>query len=187
MKLLNLDCNNCGAGMEVRVRRGKREEVACDFCGSTALVEETPRTRPLEGVGELSGARAELARLDAAWRRQRRSFEGTDKNGNTVLPSQDQVVGAFIGAVLAVFMGIMIASRSGESFMSVPLFIGSAFMVAVGFATRRKLERFQHARARYKRRRREILSDGGALKAAERPKLDPGLRHRRWLRRRKRR
>ena len=106
MRVVHLDCKNCGAPLETR--KGSKKQLVCEFCGSKSFVKETEGK---EARGKIRNP--ELERLDAQWRRERRRYETRNKHGQIVRPSGADAVGVvIIGVMIGVFL-MMVATNEG--------------------------------------------------------------------------
>ena len=107
---------------------------------------------------------AEIEKLDRDWAQQKERLLTQKKDGRAYVPT---TTGANVGTAVGVGIGLVVATfglTAGD--VCVPMFglmIG-LFAVGNGIAMKQKAEKYQRARRRYQRRRREIAgrssSDG---------------------------
>ncbi len=166
MELESLNCNNCGAPLEVST---SANFVTCSHCSTRLAVRRTETsafTEQLESIDAKQNemldrlARIErqtdLADLDRQGEREQAAFMVSDKSGHKRLPFQ---MGGVISGIVAIF-GLFWTIIAGSMFRPMALF-GILFMgIAIygGFARSRKLQAYEEAHARYQTRKRELLS-----------------------------
>ncbi|MFT7677849.1 MAG: hypothetical protein ACI8QC_001835 [Planctomycetota bacterium] len=175
MKLLALNCNQCGAPLEVPE---KANFLTCAFCSVRLAVKRTDSaayTEVLEAIDERTERIAEdvetiklqnkLERLDREWSEQRQSFMTLGQDGVQRIPSgSGSLAGSLMGVIGGiVFMGVL-QSIQAPSFMMVfgVIFIIVAF--SQGVIGGDKAGRFQRGQAAYQAERRKLLDelDGAA-------------------------
>lgn len=163
MKLIALDCNNCGAPLEVPQ---KLRSVTCGFCNTKLAVKHEGSavyTEVIESIAakvETLVQQNEIERLDREWELRRGDFEMRGKDGRTFMPS------IAIGVLTMVVAGGggLIWTMFAAS-MRVPVFFpmfGVLFIVVglvMGGIIITKGRAFSGAQARYRRRRRELMRD----------------------------
>lgn len=182
MKIISLNCNHCGAPLEVPA---KARFVTCGFCEakltvehtgnsySTAVLEELQQTtrQIARDVAEMKSSTA-LEKLDAQWERSRKQHLVTGKHGQQSLPTKNgAVIGGVMIAGFGLFWTIMATGISGAGArMGAPgvfgifplfgiLFIGfgvfNAFRI---YSAAAAYERDQH---KYRDERRRIILERG--------------------------
>ncbi len=186
MKLIALNCNHCGATLEVR---DETNFVTCKHCDTqlaihredgaayTALAEATKRVEQqtealADQVEDLSDQNArlilqgELTQLDREWENRRQGLMTKDKRGQLVVATRGQ---AFTLAALAPLILLPLAAPllAGSSF-EMPGFawILVAFVAAVFYAAMKlhaKAVHYEKALAAHDADREAILSKLGAL------------------------
>lgn len=173
MKVISLNCNHCGAPLDVSA---KARFATCGFCEarlaieqtgnsySTAVLDEIKETTQqiAEDVAELKNSQ-ELRQLDDEWNSKRNQFMVSRKDGGRSLATKSD---ALLGSVLAFGFGIVwvifAASIGAPSFFLLfgVIFVGAALVG--GMTTYSKAEEYSRARSDYQRRRRSILSQRNA-------------------------
>jgi hypothetical protein len=167
MKILSVDCNNCGAPLEVSVRS---RFVTCRFCESKLQInrsESAVYTEVIEAVGEIRGdiqtlkLQNELLRLDGEWSEIRESFMRTDANGHRHLPTQGGGATSIVGSVIAGIVLTVAASNITPLFGLFGLLVIVVGVLA-GPGVVGRARQLEAARRRYRDRRRDLtqkLSD----------------------------
>ena len=179
MKLLALNCNRCGAPLEVPQ---KAKFLTCTFCGTQlsvqrsggaayteALEELGERTEKLVDDVEVLKLQGELDRLDREWTKHREQYMVRSEEGVMVVPNQSN---ARLGKVILVVFGVIFTLVSSFMALSVTLvggFFGLLFMIfpffGVGFIVlgvvtsnrhSKKAVEFEEARRAYEDERREL-------------------------------
>ncbi len=153
--------------MEVSLRQaGRAMELACEFCGSKALVRDEGEERT--AAGEAAAATTEdptksafknpeLALLDSKWRRERRLFERVDERGRRHAPSPEATAMLLFFALIAAIGGLSGALASGLGPLSIFfLFLAAGFAVA-GLSNGNRARAYASARKRYRRKRAELI------------------------------
>ncbi|MEO1524524.1 MAG: hypothetical protein AAFX06_03770 [Planctomycetota bacterium] len=169
MKVISLNCNHCGAPLDVPE---KARFATCGFCEarlaiertgnsySTSVLDEIKETTQqiARDVAELKNSE-ELRRLDDQWNSKREQFMVTRKNGSRRLATKND---ALLGSVLAFGFGIVwlifAASIGAPGFFLLFGMIVIAGALFGGFTTYSKAEAYTRAQSDYQRRRRDILS-----------------------------
>ena len=154
MKLLALNCNNCGAGIEVP---RKANFVTCGFCDARLRVQHTETSAFTEVLDEMASdikaikRNTELTRLDQEWmlRRERHQIRG--KHGTVTKPS---AISGVVMIVIGLVFGAFFIQAAG-AFGLVPMAI-----LSIGGVTQvMKAEAYDAEHAEYRRRRRELMRD----------------------------
>lgn len=168
MRLISLNCNQCGAPLEVPE---KVQFATCAYCSarlsihrdgnavySQTLDEIQKRTeRIAEDLGAIK-LQNELESLDRQWLLDRDRYKVKGQDGHYSVPSQaGSVVGMVLAAAFGVFWTISSASMGAPGFF--PLF-GIVFIfaaIAGGLAGLKKADAFQRNRKSYEVQRKMLL------------------------------
>lgn len=169
MKLITVDCNACGAPLEVG---RKTRFVTCRYCSKRLAIQHSDSsvyTEVLEEIKESTDKisqdigviklQNELEKLDREWLLERDGLMVTNRRGNRQLPSSpaSTIVGSLV-AILFVFFFIRTASsmRAPAIF---PLFGVLVIIVALVNASKAMFSTngYQEAEKRYQRQRNELL------------------------------
>ncbi len=179
MKLLALNCNRCGAPLEVPQ---KAKFITCTFCQTQlsiqrsggaayteALEELGERTEQLVDDVEVLKLQGELNRLDREWMKHRERYMVRTQEGVMVVPSQSKsqvgkvilVVFGSIFTLVGLFMASGVMAMSGVIglvFMIFPLFGVGFIILGVVMCNRyaKKAAEFEEARRAYEEERREL-------------------------------
>ncbi len=175
MRVLSLNCNHCGAPLEVP---HKTRFLTCAYCstrlevhrtGSAAYTETLEsiddRTRKIADDVAALKLHSELEEIDRQWDARRAALLIRDKRGNAHVPTRGgTLIGSFLVAgfgVLWTVMALAITRNSPFPLVGVvfPLF-GVLFVVGAIFAgvsALGKAETYQRERAAYDGRRRALL------------------------------
>lgn len=163
MEMVALNCNSCGASLEVGPGTNF---VTCAHCGARLAVKRTGTssyTELLESIDRKTDAIAaqlaeishqnELERIDQEWEQERQKFVAKDQNGTEFGPSAG--AGAFAAVAVGVFgvflMGLAVLLDAWV--MGLPGLLTCGFAVALWWRERDREERFELAEARYRSRR----------------------------------
>ena len=169
MKVISLNCNHCGAPLDVSA---KARFATCGFCEARLAIEQTGNsystavldeikdtTRKIaQHVAELKNSH-ELRQLEDEWNSKRNQFMVTHKNGRRSLATKND---AILGSVFAFGCGVLwliFAASIGAPvyFLLFGLvFVGAALIG--GLSVYSKAEAYSRAQSDYQRRRRKILS-----------------------------
>ncbi|OYP36365.1 hypothetical protein [Rhodopirellula sp. MGV] len=180
MKVIPLNCNHCGAPLEVDA---KARFVTCSFCNARLTIRHTGSSYSTEVLDDIRETTQRIARdveqikssnaierLDQQWQNERANHLVQDKHGATHLPSK---AGAIFGGGFVVLFGIFWtvmatgissgASRAGAPgiFMIFPLF-GVLFVIFGIFNAIRtfsKAESYQRDHTNYIRERRKLAEE----------------------------
>ena len=168
MRLVSLNCNQCGAPLEVPE---KIQFVTCDYCSarlsihregnavySEALDEIEKRTGKIAEDLETLKIQNELESLDRQWMLDRDRFKVKGQDGHYSVPSQaGSVVGMILAAAFGVFWTVTAASMGAPGLF--PLF-GIVFVIAAiagGIASLKKADAYQRNRKSYEVQRKMLL------------------------------
>lgn len=160
MKILSLNCNHCGAPLDVPA---KAKFVTCGFCDSRLAIQHSGNTYSTEVMEQLVQKtdaiqddvrelkrRAALSELDLRWEQNKRQFIVKGKNGSESLPS---AVGM---GVQGIFGGIFVCIAL---VVSPPFGIFALLIVAGGLISQSsKYSGYQAALKRYQSDRRRLMS-----------------------------
>ena len=174
MKLLSLNCNHCGAPLEVPA---KARFVTCAFCDASLVVQRTGSTYStsvLEEIRQTTHALArdvaemkaasEIEQLDREWALQKEELLGQSKDGRMSVPTKTAAIGGAVAVGgFGLFWTVMAAGITGHSnapgFLSCfPLFglLFTAAAIFSGISMYSKADKFERAQRRYQRRRRDL-------------------------------
>ena len=114
MKVIPLNCNHCGAPLEVAA---KAKFVTCGFCNTRLSIQQTGSTYSTEVLEDLKETTEQIARdveaikhstaieqLDRQWERDRMSHMVTNKSGQHSLPTKG---GAMVAGGVVVGFGVI--------------------------------------------------------------------------------
>ncbi len=169
MQTTPVNCNNCGAPLEVSPGTNF---VTCGHCGSrlavrragaaayTELLEKLDKTT--EAMAEQLGVIArqnEVARIDREWEEERQAYLVTDRMGGRHVPT---AAGAWVAACALGGLGLFWLLTMRRYVQTPPQFMLTAVvMIVVGAASGywqwSKAEEYRAARARYEKRRAAAL------------------------------
>lgn len=180
MKVISLNCNHCGAPLDVSA---KARFVTCGFCEarlsiqhtgssySTVLLEELKDTTEqlARDVAEIK-SNSEIDRLDKQWQRTRSRHLITNKNGRQSMPTKGGAIASgILIAGFGLFWMIMASGiASAGSGMGAPgvfslfplfglLFIG--FGVYNAFRVHAKAEAYEKDQRKYRDQRQRARRD----------------------------
>lgn len=161
MKILSLNCNECGAPLDVP---RKAKYITCGFCDSRLAVQHSGNTYSTEAIEQLVKTtaaiqndvqelkdRAAISELDRDWEREKRSYVVKAKNGSESLPSMP-------GIVVQGVIGIGVALFALAAFPPIGFFV----MLLIGgnlVSTAVKHSNYQAAQNRYRSKRRRLMSN----------------------------
>lgn len=159
MKILSLNCNECGAPLDVPQ---KAKYVTCGFCDSRLAIQHSGNTYSTEVIEQLVQTtsaiqsdveelkrRAAISDLDLDWERRKRSYVIKDKNGRESLPSMP---GIFAQGIVSTGISVFV-------FVLFPP-VGLFFMLLLGWNFARtftKHSKYQAAQQRYRSQRRRLM------------------------------
>lgn len=164
MKLLSLNCNHCGAPLDVPA---KARFVTCGFCDSRLAIQHsgtTYSTQVMEQLVQKTTAiqddveelkrRAALSDLDLAWERKKKRFVVKGKNGHESLPSVP-------GMAIQGIVGIIIVCVALVMFAPFGIF---ALLIIAGNLIHQssKYSGYQSALKRYRSERRRLMNAGNS-------------------------
>jgi DNA-directed RNA polymerase subunit RPC12/RpoP len=181
MQVESLNCNHCGAPLEVPQTA---KFIKCNHCGSQLVVRRSQSATVTETVEQLAETTEQLAAqvskltqqgeveaLDRQWEREKESYMVTDKHGAKHLPTTGMA--AMSGIMIVVFgviwtaIAIGITSQAPDfgafqvAKLAFPAF-GVAFVIfgiIMAMYNYRKAQDYERAYRRYRRRREELLRD----------------------------
>lgn len=171
MKLIALNCRNCGAPLQVP---DDLKHVTCMHCetqlaivheGGAAYTEKldalSERTDQIEDKLAELNRRQKLTALEQSWQREQESLKIRAKDGSAHLPSK---TGGIITGVAGVCVGIFImmlgiGSVGGSEAGGGMVLIGFLFIfIGIGGAIWQvhRADKYEKAKQRYQSRRRQI-------------------------------
>ena len=184
MNLENMQCNNCGATLEVP---SSANFVTCNYCQSRLAIRRSETVKFTERVEELADTteridenleviklQNELERIDREWTIEREQFRIHGKHGSRLPDTESGGAGPVLGVVMGViFLGLFIvvglgiaggarAAGAPAMFALVPIgMIIFAVVAVVGgmVSSASKRNGYQQAERRYRDRRNSILND----------------------------
>lgn len=180
MKVISLNCNHCGAPLEVSA---KARFVTCGFCDARLAIEHTGNSYSTAVIEELKETTAQLSRdvaelksgsaiekLDADWERKRKHHLVTGKHGQQSLPTKGgAVVGGIVITLFGCFWTIMAGTivAGGLSIGApgpiaiFPLFgiLFVAFGIYNAFSAHSKADAYERDLKRYQSERRRLVAE----------------------------
>ena len=180
MKVISLNCNHCGAPLEVPE---KARFATCGFCEAKLAIEHTGNTYSTSVLEDLKETTEKIARdvaaikssskikqLDSEWQQERLQHLVTGKNGQQSLPTKGgAVIGGIMIAGFGLFWTIMAAGITGAGARMgapgvvriFPLFgvlfiIGGLFM---SYSIYSRAEAYERANKSYLDRRRRLARE----------------------------
>tara|TARA_R110002126_G_scaffold12416_10_gene54028 strand:- start:3541 stop:4062 length:522 start_codon:yes stop_codon:yes gene_type:complete len=173
MKLLALNCNQCGAPLEVPDRANF---VTCNFCSTRLSIQKTDKVVFTEAIGEIQERtrdiasdvaflrmQSQLAELDRQWVIRRDSFMTPDADGQMRLVGKKTAIAAGIVAVVMGFglsFAIATSSESPGFALIPPVF--TLFVLFTAKMTYRRADRFENEQLDYRRARQALLDSVAA-------------------------
>ncbi|MDP6442548.1 MAG: hypothetical protein QGG36_29880 [Pirellulaceae bacterium] len=163
MRLVTLNCNECGAPIEIP---HKVKFLTCAFCNAKLQVHHTETAVYSEVLERLEDKTEQIAdelarlkvstdveRLDSRWRDDRHRHMMRDKRGNYHVPSRPLAVVMTI--VICGIALVMLFNAPGQMAMFGIVFVA----IAIGNCIRvfLKAEDFDRAKRRYRRDRRSLI------------------------------
>ena len=173
MKLISLNCNHCGAPLEVPE---SAKFVTCSFCETQLKVERTASTYSTAAIAELKETTDSLSQdvaylklqnslqvLEHGWDRQRQTLMTRKKDGSTRGPSSQRAVLVGI-APMAVGVVILFAGLGSPSGGAI-LFGLAAIVIGIiaGVTEHSRRTAYEHAQRRYSRKRAAIRTEMQAI------------------------
>lgn len=160
MKILSLNCNHCGAPLDVPA---KAKFVTCGFCDCRLAIQHSGNTYSTEVMQQLVQKtaaiqddvdelkhRAALSELDLDWERKKKRFVVKGKNGSESLPSAVGMVAQGVFGIAFVCFALVLFAPFG--FFA--LLILAASLISQGS----KYSGYQSATKRYQSERRRLMS-----------------------------
>ncbi|QEG01261.1 hypothetical protein Mal15_53370 [Stieleria maiorica] len=180
MKVISLNCNHCGAPLDVPA---KARFATCGFCQAKLAVEHVGNSYSTSVLDELKETTEKIARdvaemkssseikeLDERWQRERLSHMVTGKHGQQSLPTKTgAVAGGIMIAAFGLFWTIMAAGiTSAGARVGAPgvvrifplfgvLFIG--FGIFIAFRIFSRADAYERANKKYLDQRRELARE----------------------------
>jgi len=169
MELIPVSCNHCGAPIQVPP---SARFVTCAHCNSQLAVRSTGSATYTEVLEHLDGRtqrmteqleeialQNELERLDREWDRSREGFQSVDQHGRRRDPSVagSWIAGMFLAAAGCVAIVAGASARHSNPFVFIGI-AGAVIGALIGTMGVDKARRFERAKARYHRARRELIA-----------------------------
>lgn len=168
MKLIALNCNHCGAPLEVRE---KTRFATCAFCNVKLQVHHEGNavfSEVLEAVQERTEQIAddvarlklnsELERLDRQWQQQQERLQIRGKDGRLSVPSKK---GAYFGMGAVILIGAIVLAIAFSGNASPGTGIFGLFIIGVGIVggmvAIAKADDYEQNRKRYQRQRLDVI------------------------------
>lgn len=151
MKLLALNCNECGASIEVSEQA---KFVTCGFCSTRLRVQHTDTSAFTEALEEMASDLDEIrrdvaiTRLDQEWMQERQKHLVQNSDGSTSAPT---IGSGIVTLVLATAIGSFFVSQAGAVGF---LVIGFGVIAFAGQAL--KASNYQDALQAYESQRKEL-------------------------------
>lgn len=179
MKIVALDCNQCGAALEV----GARTRFAtCAYCGTKLQIHHTDSSHFSEVLEKIEATTNQLAddvaelkmreqveRIDRGWQERRQRFMARAKDGTTSIPTMGgAIVLGLVGSVAGVAWMLFTRSIGGplDSTMAriFPYFglVFAALTLVGAMHTARQAKAYERARRRYEQERRAALKSASS-------------------------
>lgn len=169
MKLLALNCNQCGAPLEVPT---KAKYVTCNFCSAQLSVQRTDKVAYTEAIEEIQERTRQMSEdlkylkkqsavkdLDRSWRRRREQFMVRSNQGELSIPRKGTAIGVGASTTIAGLLWMGFAANMGAPAFF-PLF-GLVFIGAGIFGAVRinaKADDFHRSHRAYLSKRHKLLS-----------------------------
>ncbi|MCG8650954.1 MAG: hypothetical protein MI861_14035 [Pirellulales bacterium] len=168
MELDTLNCNCCGAPLEVS---RSTNFVTCNHCSAQLHVRRTESSAFTEQLGKLQSNQdemleklerlerdSELAKLDRQWESEKERYMVETKNGGRKLPSE---AGSAFGMVAAAIFGVIWIFVTLSVFPPMALFgVVAIVMGAIASANANaKARDYRRAYQKYRRQRDDMLRD----------------------------
>lgn len=167
MKLVTINCNECGAPLEAPK---KTKFLTCGYCSAQLKISHSggaSYSEVLESVDERTSRIAddverlkiesELERVDREWHDERESLKIRNKHGYASVPSE---TGGILGMIIAVVFGIFWMSQaSAMGAPSIFPMFGFVFIVVgviAGLNCMSKAKKYKSGKSEYERRRRKL-------------------------------
>lgn len=161
MKIISLNCNHCGAPLDVPA---KAKYVTCGFCDSRLQVQHTGNTysttvieqlveqaNQIQEDVEFLKRQAAIAELDERWKRQRSKFTVRDNNGRESIPTA-------MGAALQAIGATVICGFLGVSILGPIAIVIWLLLCLVLLFHAKKAADYRDAHRRYQQQRRQLAS-----------------------------
>ncbi|HIF39888.1 MAG TPA: hypothetical protein EYQ74_02160 [Planctomycetes bacterium] len=169
MKLLALNCNQCGAPLEVPA---KAKFVTCNFCSTQLSVQRTDKVAYTEAIEEIQERTRQMSEdlkhlkkqsavedLDRSWRRRREQFMVRSQQGELNVPSKAMATAigtvTTIGGLLWMWFAMNIGAPGPFPLFGV-FFIGTGIFGAMRMSA--KADDFRRSHRAYLSKRHDLLS-----------------------------
>lgn len=181
MHVVTLNCNHCGAPLEVPA---KTRFVTCAYCASRLQIHQSGNavySEVLEAIGQRTEKMAqdletiklqnEVEQLDRQWQLDLDRYKVRDREGHYQVPNRaGSLVGAVVGVVFGLFWIVFTLGAGAPGVF--PLF-GLLFIVLAivgGVKAAGKADAYERGRTSYEIRRRALV---GQIRGRERGKDGP--------------
>ncbi len=167
MQLISLNCNHCGAPLEVAE---STKFVTCTHCSTRLAIRHgdgSAFTEQLDQIGERQEEMLDrleriehhhaVEALDREWERELVDYMVTDKHGRQHLPSTMSVTMSFVVAIFGIFWTVMAGAMFPPMAVFGLLFIG--FAIFGGLKTHQKAQAYQEGLRRYQSRKAQLLRE----------------------------
>lgn len=173
MDVITVDCNHCGAPLEVSE---KTRFVTCRYCQNRLAIKHSDTsvyTEVLEEIQETTEKLSQdmdvlklqnqLEQLDREWLLERERHMVTGKHGNRAVPTK---MGSVIGLFVVVIFGILVLGEFSRMPGSIGLFPVLVLLLIVGGFVHSMFKANSHdeAEKRYQTHRRQLLSQLNRLR-----------------------
>lgn len=174
MKITSLNCNNCGANLEIQP---KVKFFTCKFCKSALTIKNSGNvvyTEVLEEIKDNTDTlldnsaemliEKKIARLDREWALERKKYDVIDHSGEfAYLDETPQTnIGIYLALAVGWFIFAIIISQFnmdiGNQFLMIVL--GAIIFIVMGFnfgSIDQKKERYKKAKNVYLNKRNDLL------------------------------
>ena len=158
MKIISLNCNNCGGPLDVPV---KARFVTCGFCNCRLEVQQTGNTFSTEVIEQLIQQtnqiqddveylkrKAAIAELDEEWKSQKSKFTVRSKGGRVSVPTQtDAFIQGFLGIIFAIVTSFILGP--------IAILLGILLIAKVSVHAQKAVD-YNAALKRYQKRRQKL-------------------------------
>ena len=177
MKIVSLNCNNCGAPLEAS---RKARFVTCTFCDARLEIKDEGAATWTEEFEELRSdvrdlqRNSELEQLDREWRRTRRRYRSRTRRGHIAIPTKTDAFPQLI--FLTIIALILIGATFGTRVAGIGYLVGSLLLLIGFLRARRTLSKARalgRARHEYQERRRKLMRATRRYQAERRSILEP--------------
>jgi len=167
MQLTTLDCNNCGAPLEVS---DSTQYVSCGHCGAQLVVRRTSNSAFTEILDEMLQRltrierQNELVDLEREWEEEKQSYLIQGKNGVSHIPTHFHAGMSGVVGLFGLFWTIFAGAAFPPMAIFGLLFIGFAIFNAV--RTMQKADAYEKALERYQLKRAKLKHEASTANEA---------------------